>query len=70
MSSAEVVARGSEVRVRSRGGLRRERMWIGRGGVEGVEPGAGVVVVVVVGLRGRRGGGFWEGRRGRVYCFV
>lgn len=69
MSSAEVVVRGSEVRVRSRGGLRRERMWIGRGGVEGVEPGAGVVVVVV-GLRGRRGGGFWEGRRGRVYCFV
>lgn len=68
-SSAEVVARGREERVRSRGGLRRERMWRGR---EGVEPGAGEVVVVegegLLGLRGRRGGGRWVGRRGRVYC--
>lgn len=44
-------------------------MWRGR---EGVEPGAGEVVVVegegLLGLRGRRGGGRWVGRRGRVYC--
>lgn len=66
MSKAEVVASGSEARVKSSGGLRRERMWIGRDW-EGVEPGAGEVGEGAVGLRGRRGGGFWEGRRGRVY---